>query len=116
MSLESTAGGLPLSVTLVVLIAAVAHASWNAIAHDITDKLVAFTLLGVGGGAVAAVVVAISPLPRAESWPYLIASVGIHIAYSLLLMKSYQLGDFNQVYPLARGTCLLYTSPSPRDS
>ena len=104
MSLESTAGGLPLSVTLVVLLAAVAHASWNAIAHDITDKLVAFTLLGVGGGTVAAVVVAISPLPRAESWPYLIASVVIHIAYSLLLMKSYQLGDFNQVYPLARGT------------
>jgi drug/metabolite transporter (DMT)-like permease len=104
VSLETTAGGLPLSVTLIVLAAAVAHACWNAIAHDISDKLVAFTLLGVGGGAVAAVVVAVSPVPRAESWPYLIASVGIHIAYSVLLMKSYELGDFNQVYPLARGT------------
>ena len=104
MSLEPTAAGLPLSVTLMVLAAAVAHASWNAIAHDITDKLVAFTLLGVGCGAVAAVVVAVSPMPRPESWPYLIASVGIHIAYTVLLMKSYELGDFNQVYPLARGT------------
>ncbi|MGH3453359.1 MAG: EamA family transporter [Nocardioidaceae bacterium] len=104
MSLETSAGGLPLAVTLMVLTAAVAHASWNAIAHDISDKLVAFTLLGVGGGAVAAVVVAVSPMPRAESWPYLIASVGIHIAYIVLLMTSYELGDFNQVYPLARGT------------
>jgi len=104
VSLETSAGGLPLAVTLMVLTAAVAHASWNAIAHDISDKLVAFTLLGVGGGAVAAVVVAVSPMPRAESWPYLIASVGIHIAYIVLLMTSYELGDFNQVYPLARGT------------
>ncbi|MBO0889890.1 MAG: EamA family transporter, partial [Acidothermales bacterium] len=31
-------------------------------------------------------------------------SVVTHVAYNLLLMKSYQLGEFSQVYPLARGT------------
>lgn len=97
-------GGLPLAATLMVLVAAVAHASWNAIAHDIDDKLVSFTLLGVGGAVCSIVVVVLAPLPLPASWPYLAASVVVHIAYITLLMKSYELGDFGQVYPLARGT------------
>lgn len=36
-------------VTAAVLLAAVTHASWNAIAHRITDKLVGFTLIAGGG-------------------------------------------------------------------
>ena len=42
-------------------------------------------------------------LPRPASWPYLLASVGIHVFYVLLLMQCYRLGEFSQVYPLARG-------------
>src|SRR4051812_16387085 len=98
------ASGLPLSATVMVLVAAVAHASWNAIAHDITDKLVAFTLLGFGGTLGAIVVILVAGPPGARSWPFLAASVVTHVAYNLLLMKSYQLGEFSQVYPLARGT------------
>jgi drug/metabolite transporter (DMT)-like permease len=30
--------------------------------------------------------------------------VAIHVLYNLLLMRAYRLGDFGQVYPLARGT------------
>src|SRR5215472_14518984 len=37
-------------------------------------------------------------------WPYLLASVFIHVFYNLLLMRSYRYGEFGQVYPLARGT------------
>lgn len=96
--------GLPLSATVMVLVAAVAHASWNAIAHDIDDKLVAFTLLGIGGGVCAVPLVIAAPLPDADSWPFLAASVVVHVAYNVLLMKAYRLGDFGQVYPLARGT------------
>jgi succinate dehydrogenase/fumarate reductase cytochrome b subunit len=36
-------------VTTAVLLAAVTHACWNAIAHRITDKLVGFTLRGMRG-------------------------------------------------------------------
>lgn len=100
----AAASGLPLSATVMVLVAAIAHASWNAIAHDITDKLVAFTLLGFGGMLGAIVVLVFATPPDARSWPFLAASVVTHIAYNLLLMKSYQLGEFSQVYPLARGT------------
>jgi drug/metabolite transporter (DMT)-like permease len=86
-----------------VLAAAVAHATWNAIAHGIKDQTLAFALIGVGGAAVSIPLVIVAALPRWSSWPYLLASVGIHVFYNLLLMQCYRLGEFSQVYPLARG-------------
>lgn len=104
MSGAAVASGLSPFITGLVLAAAVAHASWNAIVHDISDKLVAFTLFCTGGGLVAVALVIASPLPRGPSWPYLIASVVTHVGYYVLLMQAYRLGEFSQVYPLARGT------------
>jgi drug/metabolite transporter (DMT)-like permease len=95
---------LSLAVTLAVLAAAVTHATWNAIAHGIKDQTLAFALIGVGGLAVAIPLIAVTALPRAACWPYLLASVAIHVFYNLLLMRCYRLGEFGQVYPLARGT------------
>jgi drug/metabolite transporter (DMT)-like permease len=57
----------------------------------------------VGAGGVGA---APAPPPAAGSWDYLIASVLLHVLYNLLLMRSFMLGDFGQVYPLARGTAV----------
>jgi drug/metabolite transporter (DMT)-like permease len=98
------AAALPLSVTLVVLAAAVTHATWNAIAHGIKDQLLAFGLIGAGGILVAIPLVIASPFPLSACWPYLLASIVIHVFYNLLLMRSYRYGEFGQVYPLARGT------------
>jgi drug/metabolite transporter (DMT)-like permease len=98
------ATALPLSVTLAVLAAAVTHATWNAIAHGIKDQLLAFGLIGAGGIAVAIPLVILFPFPLSACWPYLLASIVIHVFYNLLLMRSYRYGEFGQVYPLARGT------------
>lgn len=106
LTLASSAGtaGLGLGVTAVVLGAAVLHAVWNALAHAIVDKWVGFALIGVGLTACATVIVLIAPAPSSSSWPFLAASATVHVAYNLLLMRSYRLGDFGQVYPVARGT------------
>lgn len=103
-SLAFGSSGLPLVVTVAVLAAAAAHAGWNAIAAGIGDKLVSFTLLGVAGTALALPLAVVAPAPHPSSWPFLAASTLVHIAYSVFLMGSYRLGDFGQVYPLARGT------------
>jgi drug/metabolite transporter (DMT)-like permease len=95
---------LPLTVTLAVLVAAVTHATWNAIAHGIKDQTLAFALIGVGGIIVAIPLVIVAAMPKPECWPYLLASIVIHVFYNLLLMRCYRLGEFGQVYPLARGT------------
>jgi drug/metabolite transporter (DMT)-like permease len=94
---------LSLTVTLAVLAAAVTHAVWNAIAHGIKDQTLAFALIGVGGIAVCIPLVIVAAVPWSSSWPYLLGSVAIHIFYVLLLMQCYRLGEFSQVYPLARG-------------
>jgi len=94
---------LSLTVTLAVLAAAVTHAVWNAIAHGIKDQTLAFALIGVGGIAVCVPLVIVAAVPRSSSWPYLMGSVAIHVFYVLLLMQCYRLGEFSQVYPLARG-------------
>jgi drug/metabolite transporter (DMT)-like permease len=91
-------------VVAITLVAAVLHAVWNAIAHGISDRLVGFALIGlayVGAGAVAALV--LGP-PPARAWPFVLASAAMHVAYTLLLWASYELGDFSQTYPVARGT------------
>jgi drug/metabolite transporter (DMT)-like permease len=95
---------LSLTVTFAVIAAAVTHAAWNAIAHGIKDQTLAFALIGVGGIAVGIPLVIVAAMPRADCWPYLLGSVAIHVFYNLLLMQCYRLGEFSQVYPLARGT------------
>jgi drug/metabolite transporter (DMT)-like permease len=90
-------------IAAAVLIAALTHASWNAIAHGIRDQLIAFTLVGGGGALCGALLAACAPVPAAQAWPYLCASTVIHLAYMALLMMSFRLGDFGQVYPIARG-------------
>ncbi|GLW50185.1 membrane protein [Streptomyces sp. NBRC 14336] len=94
-------------VATAVLLAAVTHAGWNALAHHIPDKLVGFTLISGGGMLIGLAAMPFTPLPAAGAWPYLFSSAAIHMAYYALLMRSFRLGDFGQAYPIARGTAPL---------
>ena len=92
------------AVVAAVLAAAVLHAVWNALAHAIDDQLVGFALIGASITLGAVPLVLLSAPPARAGWPYLVGSVLLHVAYNLLLMRCYRLGDFGQVYPIARGT------------
>ncbi|MEV5437842.1 DMT family transporter [Streptomyces sp. NPDC052682] len=94
-------------VTAAVLLAAVTHAAWNAIAHKIPDKLVGFTLISGGGLLIGLALAPFVAFPAGEAWPYLLASAATHIVYYALLMRSFRLGDFGQAYPIARGSAPL---------
>jgi drug/metabolite transporter (DMT)-like permease len=95
---------VPFAVVAAVLAAAVLHATWNAIAHGSADRLVGFVHIGVAATVFGAVLVAFAGLPPADGWRFLAVSALLHVGYQLLLLRSYQLGEFSQVYPLARGT------------
>ncbi|TDP96173.1 EamA family transporter [Labedaea rhizosphaerae] len=90
------------SVVAVVLAAALMHATWNAIAHNIADRVAGFALMGISDLVVGGAIVSFAGSPGA-AWPYVLISAGLHIVYALFLLLSYQLGEFSQVYPLARG-------------
>jgi drug/metabolite transporter (DMT)-like permease len=94
-------------VAAAVLFAALTHASWNAMAHTIKDQLAAFTLIAAGAVGIGAVIACFVAFPDATTWRYLIASALLHVGYQVLLMRSFTLGDFGQMYPIARGTAPL---------
>lgn len=98
------AGQVTAPVLAAILIAACAHAGWNAIAHGITDKLVSMALVNGGCLLCSIPLVVLTRPPSRACWVYLAVSVVLHVAYYCLLMVSYRLGDFSQTYPLARGT------------
>jgi drug/metabolite transporter (DMT)-like permease len=91
-------------VVLLVLIAAVLHATWNAIAHQAEDRLVGFALISTSTLVLGAVLVLVG---RPVGWHYFwlaALSAGLHVAYLLLLMASYRVADLSRAYPLSRGT------------
>ncbi len=92
------------AVPLVVLAAAALHATWNALAHAIKDKLVGFALISLGYTGCSAVLVCFVPFPDPAAWPFLLTSLVLQVAYMRLLIAAYRLGDFGQMYPIARGT------------
>jgi drug/metabolite transporter (DMT)-like permease len=85
-----------------VIVAAMLHAVWNAIAKAIPDHTVTAGLLGAAGLVPAAVGVAVLPVPDADSWPYLAGASVPSTCYLFLLVHARD-GQFGQVYPLARG-------------
>lgn len=101
---------MDLFVFLAMLFAAACHASWNASIKSTLDPLATTVLIALGAGAVALVFVPFTGLPGPASWPWLFASVVIHLFYFAGLIESYRAGDLGQVYPIARGSAPLMTA------
>ncbi|HEY3222656.1 MAG TPA: EamA family transporter [Pseudolabrys sp.] len=97
------------AVFLAVLFAAACHAGWNALIKVGLDPLSTTTLISVGAGLVAFLFLPFVGMPAWAAWPWLIASIAIHLIYFASLIESYRTGDLGQVYPIARGSAPLMT-------
>src|SRR5258708_7609676 len=93
-----------------VLFAAAAHAGWNATIKRGLDPLVTTVVIAIGAGIVALPILPFVGLPPAPAWPWVIASVLVHLAYFAGLIEAYRTGDMSQVYPIARGSAPLLTA------
>src|ERR1700704_5959589 len=93
-----------------VLLAAAAHAGWNATIKRGLDPLLTTVLIAVGAGVVALPMLPFVGLPARAAPPWVVASVLIHLAYFAGLIEAYRTGDMSQVYPIARGTAPLLTA------
>ena len=91
-------------VFLAVIGAALLHATWNALVKSGTDKTLSMGAVVIGHIPIAALIVPFIPLPALESLPYLFVGLLLHFGYQIFLLKSYELGDLTQVYPIARGS------------
>jgi drug/metabolite transporter (DMT)-like permease len=95
------------AVVVAVLVSAVLHASWNALLKDGQDRLVMVVLLDLTAMVLSVALLPLAARPGPAAWGLIGLSVLLHTGYKVLLMQSYQVGDLNQVYPLARGTAPL---------
>jgi len=101
---------VPLEVTVAVLGAALAHATWNAMLKSSRDVLFDMTLVVFAAGLVTAPFVLVVELPAPAAWPYIIASMLLHIAYYVALVGAYRAGDLSHGYPIMRGIAPLIVS------
>jgi len=90
-------------IVLAVLFGALLHAGWNALVKSSGDKALD-TALVHGLGALIALPFALwFGLPVPASWPFIVASLLIHIAYYVALAGAYQHGELGMTYPIMRG-------------
>ena len=95
---------MPTSVVLAVLVGAMLHASWNALVKSSGDKQLDIALVHCLGAAVSLPLLWLVGLPPPQSWPYLAASLLIHVAYYITLNGAYQHGELGTTYPIMRGS------------
>ncbi len=95
---------LDLGVLLLVLLAAVLHASWNALIKSGDDHLVMTAVIMFVPIPPAIVIVLMQPAMAAAAWPYVVLSAVVHWVYFGVLIGAYRYGDLSQVYPIARGS------------
>jgi len=101
---------LTFPVFLAVLTAAALHAGWNALIKIKLDPFLAMTLICFACGMIALPALPITGLPDAAAWPWIAASVVIHLGYYLFLAEAYRRADMGQIYPIARGAAPLMTA------
>ena len=104
---------MPLPVLPLVLVAAVFHATWNALLKASENPL-ALAARAVTLGTVASLPPVAAAwllngrpgLPLA-GWLIALGSAGLELVYFITLSTAYQRGELSVVYPIARGTAPL---------
>lgn len=94
--MEPTVAGL-------VLMAAVMHAGWNTLVKVGGEPAIRLAITNGFSALVVLPLIFFLELPAPESWPYLLASLGVHIFYYSFLSMSYRAADLSLIYPIARG-------------
>lgn len=96
----------PLAIAA-ALCSAFIHASWNAALKGGRDRVADAFLIAVGGLLMWGAVAAGWGAPAPAAWPYLAASVLIHLLYWYALFSAYDVGDLSHIYTLSRGSAPL---------
>ena len=94
---------MPIEIVAIVLVAALAHASWNALVKSDDDRLVTLGAVNAVRFLLCIPIVLALPLPAGASWPFLVTSAILHVGYYTFLISAYRYGDLSRIYPLARG-------------
>ena len=101
---------MSIGTSLIVLFAAILHASWNALLRGGDDRLWSMTIMCIAIALACTVMVPLVPVPAVASWGCVALSASLHTGYNLFLVRTYRHGDLGQTYPIARGASPLLVS------
>jgi phosphonate utilization associated putative membrane protein len=90
-------------IVLAVLLGALLHAAWNGFIKAGSDKALDTALIHALGFVVGLPIVLVAGLPPRAAWPWLAASLTVHVGYYIALSRAYQHGDLGLTYPIMRG-------------
>jgi len=118
MSPAANADTVPLKVFLMVLASAIFHALWNLAAKKVSGHLGVMWLgmvFSMGIFCPLAIVEAVSDTDvfvesLEEGWLYIFITGVVHAFYMLSLGLAYRVGDLSLVYPVARGSGVVFTA------
>ena len=91
------------TIFIIILLATVMHAIWNAMVKHHPDKVIAVLAIVLGHIPLSLFCIIYFPLPGKEALPYIVASVIAHQGYQWYMINSYKIGDYTNVYPIFRG-------------
>ncbi|MGW0808459.1 EamA family transporter [Nonomuraea sp. NPDC002799] len=96
---------------VLILVAAVSHASWNLLSKKASQAdgvvflwLVAVTAVVVWSPLFAGFLLVTGERPTWQDIAVIGGSAALHLGYFVLLQRGYGTGDLSVVYPVARGT------------
>lgn len=98
---------LELRITLLVLLAALIHACWNALVKSGRDPLLSIVTVSGTSSLLSAMIIPFTGFPAPAAWPYIALGVLTHNGFKIFLILAYRAGDLSRVYPLARGSAPL---------
>ncbi|MDR6116675.1 MULTISPECIES: DMT family transporter [unclassified Sphingomonas] len=101
---------MSIGISLIVLFAAVLHASWNALLRGGCDRLWSMTIMCIAIALACALMAPFVAVPATASWGCIALSALLHVGYNLFLVRTYRQGDLGQTYPIARGASPLLVS------
>lgn len=94
---------MPPEVFVAVLVAALFHAAWNALIRGSSDQLMQTASIALLAGVLCLPLLVLLPMPSAESWPFMLGSVTVHMVYYTSLAAAYRYTELSVAYPLIRG-------------
>lgn len=98
---------MSIEITLLVLLAALLNAGWNAFIKVSGDRIAVMAVVTMFGSLISMLILPFIDLPDPASWPLLALAILVHTGYHFALPVAYNYGDLGQVYPIARGSAPL---------
>lgn len=98
------------AIFILVLLAALLHASWNIIVKGGSNKLFETAINALGGGIAAICLSPYISLPQQQCWILLLASCICHLLYYFCIAITYKYTDLSLGYAVMRGTAPIITA------